>query len=392
MAGTQWQPLPFDRSVHEARIERARKEAAQQGLDALLLFSQETLYYLFGYDQLGYWVYQVVVFPVEGGEPVVLTRGADVGLAEQSPFLNDVRMWADDEERGPGAITRGILEELFPGRSSLRVGVERRSHSLLPVYWDELKAECAGYAELVDASDLVARHRIVKDAGEVELFLEAVGHMAAGYEAARTRMVEGVRECDLFAAIYSTMFSRGAASPAIATPLSSGPRTMSQTHALATDRAISEGEPILIEVGAAAKRYHAVGAQTYVIGEPPAALRELHDTAVAALEAGFEKMAPGQPLSEVAKAAHAELEARGQSRAGRHFGYGTGIGFPPTWLEDTRIKVSSDEEALPGMTFFYYVGLNDPEREICVYVGEPVLIAEDGVKRPADMAYDRWIV
>lgn len=41
---------PFRDAEYDARLAAARRELASRGLDALIVFAQESLYYLFGYD------------------------------------------------------------------------------------------------------------------------------------------------------------------------------------------------------------------------------------------------------------------------------------------------------------------------------------------------------
>lgn len=386
MTTALWNPPPFELDVHRARIDRAIEDCAERGLAGMLLFSQESLFYLFGYDQIGYWVFQAVYLPADGSPPIAICRAPDVFAIEQSPFIDDVRVWTDDQDESPAETTIALMNA---GRGA-KIGVELRSHSLLAQYWSELLTAAEGKVELVDATSVIASRRAIKDEHEVEKFRLAARHLQRSYDATEAIIEAGVRECDLLAASMDAMYRDGASPTAIHPPIASGPRTMSQTHGSATERAVAPGEPLVIEIGAAASRYHAVGARTYVIGEPPKHLSAMHDAAAAALEAGFEAMSPGRSLADVARLAQAEMNGRGFSRAGRHVGYGTGIGFPPTWLEEGRIKVSDESPARSGMTFFYFIGLTDPEHETCVYVGEPVLITETGYDRLVPYEAEKW--
>nr|NIS43686.1 aminopeptidase P family protein [Desulfuromonadales bacterium] len=53
--------LHFDRSEHEARIAKARALLKERSLSALLIFAQESHYYLTGYDSTGYLFFQVAL-------------------------------------------------------------------------------------------------------------------------------------------------------------------------------------------------------------------------------------------------------------------------------------------------------------------------------------------
>jgi Xaa-Pro dipeptidase len=142
-------------SEYESR-QRAFKDAIDAaGLDAVLLYHQESLYYLYGYDQIGYWVYQTFVVP-RSGEPVAICRRADADMIEASPWVRDVRVWMDDSDIDPGQLTAQVVTDLGLMKPSVRIGVERKAHSLLPYYYDLVRERLGPPVELVDASDLVS--------------------------------------------------------------------------------------------------------------------------------------------------------------------------------------------------------------------------------------------
>ena len=141
------------------------------------------------------------------------------------------------------------------------------------------------------------------------------------------------------------------------------------------------GEPFVIEIGAAARRYHAVGVQSWAIGAPSPDVERLHGALVDALESGFETIRPGRPVGDLARQVRERLAARGYSRAGRHVGYGTGIGYAPSWLDHLRLKTTDPHRFEPGMTIFYFIGSLTADGQASLYVGEPVLITPAGHER-----------
>jgi Xaa-Pro dipeptidase len=68
------------------------------------------------------------------------------------------------------------------------------------------------------------------------------------------------------------------------------------------------------------------------------------------------------------------------SRKGRHVGYGIGIGYPPTWIDNLRIKERDTHVMNPGMTFFLFVGAQTGVGDGCLYLGEPVAVTDRGVE------------
>ena len=46
--------LPFPRTEYDDRLRKTRAAMREAGLDVLLVFHQEHMFYLAGYDQIGY--------------------------------------------------------------------------------------------------------------------------------------------------------------------------------------------------------------------------------------------------------------------------------------------------------------------------------------------------
>ena len=171
--------VPFARSEYDARLRRTRAAMRQAGLDVLLVFHQEHMFYLAGYDQIGYWVYQVLVVPADEAPMTAIVRKVDELLVREGRIVDDVRVWLDDATRDPAQQTADVLRErgLLDGR---RIGIERKSHALLPYYYDLLR-EALPDGALVDASDLVTELREYLQAGQAEK-IGAVGDTEVGID------------------------------------------------------------------------------------------------------------------------------------------------------------------------------------------------------------------
>ncbi|MBL6431743.1 MAG: aminopeptidase P family N-terminal domain-containing protein, partial [Alphaproteobacteria bacterium] len=73
--------LAFSRAEYLARLDAVRARMADAGHDALLLFAQESMFWLTGYDTFGYCHFQSMVV-TRDGRVVLLTRSADKRQAE----------------------------------------------------------------------------------------------------------------------------------------------------------------------------------------------------------------------------------------------------------------------------------------------------------------------
>ena len=70
--------LPFSRAEHEARLATLRRALAEHGFDAILVFAQESHFWLTGYDSGGSVFFQSAVVAADGSPVTLLTRRPDL--------------------------------------------------------------------------------------------------------------------------------------------------------------------------------------------------------------------------------------------------------------------------------------------------------------------------
>ena len=83
--------LHFTREEFDRRVRSACRSMAEQNLDGLVLFRQDSMYYLTGYDTSGYTMFQGMYLGA-GGELALLTRTADRIQSRETSTLSDVRI------------------------------------------------------------------------------------------------------------------------------------------------------------------------------------------------------------------------------------------------------------------------------------------------------------
>jgi Xaa-Pro aminopeptidase len=103
--------LHFSTDEFDRRLRRARRALVDRGLDALLVFSQESRYYLTGFDTSGYVFFTCLVLTA-GPQPLtLLTRRPDVEPARRTSIIPDIRVWYDAEDANPAEDLKAILAE-----------------------------------------------------------------------------------------------------------------------------------------------------------------------------------------------------------------------------------------------------------------------------------------
>ena len=97
----------------EFAARRARLAAALEadGLDGLLIFAQESMYWLTGYDTFGFCFFQCLFFGTDG-TLALLTRSADLRQARHTSNIADLRVWTDEAGASPAAQLKDMLDSL----------------------------------------------------------------------------------------------------------------------------------------------------------------------------------------------------------------------------------------------------------------------------------------
>lgn len=376
-------PYPFEASVYESRLRRLREDLRAEGLDGLLAFDQSSLFYLFGYDQIGYWVFQAVWIPADAAQPVRgLCRAADRALMSRGIGIDQVEAWLDDTaEPPPATLIRWARET-----GAAAVGLELDTHTLTPRYAYQLRdAAGADGLVLVPADHLVTRRRELKDAAELDYMRRAGRAVDDAFRAVGDAVGEGVLETELSRIVGDALLEAGCDPSAVAPCISAGRRTMFQTHLSAKPLPVPAADLVTVEIGAAFNRYHSVGYRTYFTPGASADYRAQYSGLRDAVLRGVEELAPGRRSTDIVAVVQRELERSSSGRPGRHVGYATGIGFAPTWLESLRLKQSQEYELAPGMTFFFFAGAPTTDGLRHFGYGLPVAITETGAEVLSDV-------
>ena len=154
----------FTKEEFEERKSKTIKELKHEGLDALLMFRQESMYWLTGYDTFGFVFFQCLVLTVKG-DLILLTRAPDLRQAQNTSIIKDIRIWVDKDNSNPTNDLKNILLELGLEKSSL--GVEYESYGLTGRNAIKLNNSLKNFAKLHDKSELISYLRVIKSPAEI---------------------------------------------------------------------------------------------------------------------------------------------------------------------------------------------------------------------------------
>lgn len=343
----------FPREELDRRMARLRERLAGAGIDLCLVHTPETICWLTGHETAGYYVYQCLLVPADG-EPVLVLRETEGVNAEHYTYLRDIAGYPDTMDP-IDATLRAVR-----GRPR-RVALESRAWFLPPAMHARLRERLTG-ADVVEADDLLAELRLVKSPLELEAIREAGRIAGAAVAAGEQAAVPGMTERDVAAAVFATLVQEGSEYLGMEPFVASGPRS-GTIHASWSERRIEEGDPVLIEVAACVRRYHATLMHTRRNEPPPDAVAPLFDACVAARDAALAEVRPGGTPEAVDRACRRAIDEAGLIHTFRkRTGYSIGIAFAPDWGEGHILSLRAGETRPlePGMVLHVVPTLRIP--------------------------------
>jgi Xaa-Pro dipeptidase len=369
--------LHFDPAEYRRRLELSLTAMAGRELDALLLFKQESMYWLTGYDTFGYCFFQCLVLRADG-DLVLLTRAPDLRQAAHTSIIEDVRIWVDREGSDPAAELRDLLAE--KGLGGKRLGVEYETHGLTAANGRRLDTALDGFATTVDASDLIGRLRLVKSAAELAYVRRAAELADAALDAAVAETREGADEGAILAGMHAAIFQGGGDYPGNPFIIGSGADALLCRYKSGRRR-LGASDQLTLEFAGVYRQYHACLMRTLLVGEPSARQRALHAACREALLACEAKLVPGTPMGAVFDA-HAAVFDRQGLRAHRlnACGYSLGTTYAPSWMDWPMFFHGNPVEVAPGMVFFLHMILFDDDAGLAMTLGRTSLVTEHGAE------------
>lgn len=307
------------------RADRARARLASEGLDVLVVTSLTNVRYLTGFTgSAGL----VVVTPddlllvtdgryLEQAAEQISRSGASARLeitssAQREAVVGAVGSWprvALEAEHVTWAAQRRYAQEWFDGR------------------------------ELVASTGIVEGLRRVKDAGELDRMQRAATIADDALESVRHRLLERPTELEFARELDAAMLARGAQRTSFETIVASGPNG-ARPHARPTDRAIVEGELVVLDFGCVVDGYCSDMTRTVAIGEVDDVAKQMFEVVLAANLAGEAAMAPGVAASAVDAACRSLIAEAGWADA---FSHGTGHGVGIDIHEAPRVAATSSD-------------------------------------------------
>ena len=116
--------LAFSEEEFRGRIARAKEVLKQAGIDCAVCVGPELLYYYAGYDAHTFFQFQALVFGPDDDEPTLVMRDVDLGRAEVTSWVSDIRLYRHGADDPVEVAANAVKERLTNGS---RVGADLKA-------------------------------------------------------------------------------------------------------------------------------------------------------------------------------------------------------------------------------------------------------------------------
>ena len=366
--------LHFPKQEFDRRINRAREAMAEAQLDGLILFRQESMFYLTGYDTSGYSMFQAMYLGLEDGL-TLLTRTADRIQSRETSIVDDIRIWIDQEDASPGMELRRILEE--HGCANRRIGIEYHAYGLTGQRALMVNDALDGLCEIVDASDLIRLVRLVKSQLELDYVRRSGRICDAILETSIAHTRPGNTVKSVYGAMMNTLLCEGGDPTASRWPMGAGESAVFCRYHTG-DEVISEQDQIVFEPAAAYRHYHTCMMYNILTGNVDPRHRAMNNACAEALDACQQRLSAGNTVGDLFAAHEQVMQSHGFEHAALSAcGYSVGISYPPSWMDWPMIWKDNPQTLEAGMVFFLHMILLDDRTGLSMCLGETAIVTDD---------------
>tara|TARA_B100001142_G_scaffold189180_1_gene188339 strand:- start:1044 stop:2195 length:1152 start_codon:yes stop_codon:yes gene_type:complete len=371
-------------ALHFSKTEFSKRKASvlqamkEQKLDALLMFRQESMYWLTGYDTFGYVFFQTLILDIEGNI-ILLTRAPDFRQAQNTSNIADIRIWVDKDKSNPTDDLKVILDEL--SLKGKKIGIEYEAYGMTGRNALRLNKSLENYCEVEDRSELINQLRVIKSDEEIIYVKKAAELADRALDEAWKYTKAGASEAKILAEMQRTVLEGGGDYPANEYIIGSGHNALLCRYQ-SEKRILSNQDQLSIEWAGAYKHYHSAMFRTIPIGKADPKHIKMHEACIEALKNCEEKLKPGKSVGEVFDIHAKTFDKLGYKKARMNAcGYSLGSTFSPNWMDWPMLYTGNPYIIQTGNIFFMHMILMDSDNQLAMNLGETYLITKDGNER-----------
>ncbi len=271
----------------------------------------------------------------------------------------DIRQFKNEEDMFHGF--RDVIRDL--GLVEATIGLEKNFFDA--ALFEVFKGHILPKAQVVPATPVLSRLRMIKEAAEIDCMREAARVADAGMMAAKKALRIDTREIDVAGEAEYAMREAGAVGWASATYVASGSRS-AIAHGPPSLKVIEDGDVVQVHVAPVARGYTVDLCRTLFVGNVASEAAKALETYLEAQEAGIAAARPGAPLLGIDDAMSAVLKKNG---------YGDGF-LRPVFHG---VGMDHEEAPIPGG----HAVIHGEEKVETVEIGMALAIGNCGIYQPS---------
>ncbi len=370
--------LHFSKEEFLIRKTKVLQSMKEQNLDALLMFRQESMYWLTGYDTFGYVFFQTLVLD-KNGNIILLTRAPDLRQAQNTSNIEDIKIWIDKDGSNPTDDLKIILNEL--SLKGKKVGIEYEAYGMTGRNALRLNKSLENYCNVEDQSELITKLRVVKSNEEIVYVKKAAKLADNALDQAWKYTRAGASESKILAEMQKAVLEGGGDYPANEYIIGSGHNALLCRYQ-AEKRELSKQDQLSIEWAGTYKHYHSAMFRTIPIGKADSKHIKMHEACIEALTNCENKLKPGNKVGEVFDVHAKTFDDLGYNKSRMNAcGYSLGSTFSPNWMDWPMLYTGNPYVIQPGNVFFMHMILMDSKNQLAMNLGETYLVTESGNDR-----------
>ena len=381
--------LHFSKEEFAQRKLKVLENMKDQNIDALLMFRQESMYWLTGYDTFGYVFFQSLILDQEGNI-ILLTRAPDLRQAQITSNIKDIRIWVDKDGSQPTDDLKIILDEL--NLKGKKIGIEYDAYGMTGRNALKLNKSLENYCEVEDQSELISKLRVIKSKEELIYIKKAAELADKALDEVWKYAKAGVNESKILAEMNRVIFEGGGDYPANEFIIGSGKNALLCRYQ-AEKQTLSKIDQLSIEWAGTFRHYHSAMFRTILIGKANARQIKMHEACMQALTNCVDTLKPGKTVGEIFDIHSKTFDDLGFNKARMNAcGYSLGSTFSPNWMDWPMIYTKNPYIIRPGNVFFMHMILMDSENQLAMNLGETFIVTENGNERLGNQALDLVIL
>ena len=381
--------LHFSKEEFKNRKNKVIKNLKEQKIDALVMFRQESMYWLTGYDTFGYVFFQSLILD-QKGNLILLTRAPDLRQAQNTSNIEDIRIWVDKNGSTPTEDLKIILDELnIKGK---KIGIEYDAYGLTGRNTLKLNTTLNDYCLIEDKSYLISQLRVKKSREEINYVKKAASLADKALNEVWKNAKAGASESKILAEMNRVIFEGGGDYPANEFIIGSGKNALLCRYQ-AEKQILNSQDQLTIEWAGTYKHYHSAMFRTIPIGKADSKHFKMHEACIEALINCENKLKPGNKIGEVFDEHARTFDELGFKNSRMNAcGYSLGATFSPNWMDWPMLYTGNPYEIETGNVFFMHMILMDSENNLAMNLGETYLVTENGNERLGKKKLDLVVI